>query len=115
MPRPYQLQRSVLAGRVLHGEETLAESIAAKEQGGINDVACESVPEEGNTSKVAGGEAGGGLWIGSQEPPNGEIGDQEKLSGAQERGETDAGDGTAIAQPEADGNANEEAGIDHGN
>jgi len=50
----------------------------------------------------------------AQELPDGEIRDDEKLDGAEERGEADAGDGATVAQPETDGNVEEEAGVDDG-
>jgi len=47
----------------------------------------------------------------AEELPDSEIGDQEELDGAEERGEADAGDGAAIAEPEADGDIDEKAGV----
>src|ERR1700687_4381156 len=49
----------------------------------------------------------------AQELPDREIRDDEKLDGAEKRGESDARDGAAIAQAEADGHVDEEAGIDY--
>ena len=49
----------------------------------------------------------------AQELPDGEIRYDEKLDGAEKRGQSDAGDGGAVAQPEANGNVDEEAGVDH--
>src|SRR5258708_7877444 len=54
------------------------------------------------------------MRVGAHELPDGEIGDEEELNGAKERCEADAGDGAAVAQPEADGYADEEAGVDDG-
>src|SRR5216684_1787746 len=60
---------------------------------------------------VAGEEAGGGVREAAEELPDGEIGDEEELDGAEERGEANARDGAAIAKPEADCDVDEEAGV----
>ncbi len=52
------------------------------------------------------------MRIAAQKLPDGKIGYEEKLDGAEERCETDAGDGAAIAEPEADGNVDEETDVD---
>ena len=62
-----------------NGNEALDESEAAEQQRGVKGVACESVPEKWQACKIASGQAGGGLWVGIQEPPGGEIGDQKEL------------------------------------
>jgi len=96
------------------GEEAFCKSEAAEEQGGIQGVAGQSVPEKGDAGDVAGEEASGGVWIAAEELPDGEIGDEEELDGAEERGKADADDGAAVAEPQTDGDIDEEAGVDDG-
>ncbi len=52
------------------------------------------------------------MLITSKELPDGEITHEEKLDGAEERGETNTGNRAAAAEPEADSYVDEEAGID---
>ena len=52
------------------------------------------------------------MRIAAQELPGGEIGDEEKLDGAEERGETDTSDGAAVAEPKADEDAEKKTGVD---
>ena len=90
------------------------EGEAAEEQDCVDGVAGESVPKIWNAGDVAGEEAGRRARIAAEELPNGEIGDQEELDSAEERREADASDGAAAAEPEADGDVDEEAGVDDG-
>src|SRR5260370_41833232 len=90
------------------------EGVAAEEKRGVEGVAGEGVPEKGDAGQVTGCESGERARIETADRPNGEISDDEKLNGAEERGESDAGDGAAITQPEADGNVDEETGVDDG-
>src|SRR5438552_702418 len=83
-----------------------------EQQRGVEGVAREGIPEEGNAGEIAGGKAGSGFGIGVQKPPDGKIRDQEELDGAEERGNRDAGDGAAVAEPETDGYVDEETGVD---
>src|SRR5207253_10543697 len=71
-----------------------------EEQQSIKGIAGDRIPEQGKASKVTGSEARSSFWIGIQEPPDGEIGHQEKLQGTEigrascrERGESWVGDG----------------------
>src|ERR1700682_4178360 len=90
----------------------LGKGVAAEKQRGIEGVARESVPEKRDAGNVAGEEAGGGVREAAEELPDGEIGDEEELDGAEKRGNADARDGAAIAKPKVDGDVNEEAGVD---
>src|SRR5882762_5043745 len=102
----------LLGGLAQRGEEPFGEGVAAEEERGVEGIAGEGVPEKRNAGDVAGEEAGGGVREAAEELPDGEIGDEEELDSAEERGEADARDGAAIAKPEADGDVYEEAGID---
>ena len=66
---------------------------------------------KGDAGDVTGEEAGGGVREAAEELPDGEIGDEEELDGAEERGEANARDGAAIAKPETDCDVDEEAGV----
>jgi len=94
------------------GNEALGEGVAAEEERGVEGVAGKGVPEEGDAGDVASEEAGSGVREAAEELPDGEIGDEEELDGAEERGKADSRDGAAIAKPEADGDIDEEAGVD---
>lgn len=99
-------------GRMQRGNETFGQGVAAEKKSGVKSVASEGVPKKWNGGDVAGAEAGSVVRIGVHELPEGEIRDEEELDSAEERGETDAGDGAAVAEPEADVYADEEAGVD---
>ena len=95
-------------------EEAFGEGVGAEEQSGVDDVTGESVPEIWNGRDVTGDKAGSVMWIGAHELPDSKIADEEKLNGAEKRGERDAGDGAAVAEPEADGDVDEKTGVDDG-
>jgi len=94
-------------------ERGVLSGIAAKEKKGVSGVAA-SVFQKREAGGVASEEAGNSMGKAGEELPDGEVGGEEKLDGAEERGERDAGDGAAVAEPEADGDVDEEAGIDNG-
>ena len=103
-----------LTGGMRRGKEMFGQGIATEEKNGVGRVAREGVPEKWNGGDVTCEEAGSVMRIGFHELPYGEIADEEKLDGAEERGETDTCDGAAAAQPEADGNADEETRVNDG-
>src|SRR6266404_3301937 len=70
--------------------ETLRKEKAAEEQGGVDGVACERVPNEGHAGKVARREACARAWGAVQKRPHAEVGDQEKLQSAEEHGSSAA-------------------------
>jgi len=96
------------------GKETPGQSKAAKEQDGIDGVASHGVPKVRNSGDVAGEQSGAGARVGKTKRPDSEIGDQEKLSGAQERGCADAENGSTIREEAADEHVEEKAGVDDG-
>src|SRR5713226_7634734 len=98
----------LLGGLAQRGEEPFGEGVAAEEERGIEGVAGEGVPEKRDAGDVAGEEAGGGGREAAEELPDGKIGDEEELDGAKERGEADARDGAAIAEPESDDGVDDE-------
>lgn len=100
-----------MPGHTQRRKHAFGEGVAAEQERGVEGVAGQGVPEEGNAGDVAGEEAGGGVRKTAEELPDGKIGDEEKLDGAEKRGEADARDGPAIAKPEADGDVEEEAGV----
>src|SRR5258708_15296343 len=87
--------------------ETLRKEKAAEEQGGVDGVACERVPNEGHAGKVARREACARAWVAVQKSPHAEVGDQEKLQSAEERGSSDAQKTTILLQEAADHHAEE--------
>ena len=89
-------------GPMQRGNETFGQSVAAEKKSGVNSVTRKGVPEKWNGGNIAGEEAGRVMGIGAHEFPESEIADEEELNGAEERGETDASDGAAVAQPKAD-------------
>src|SRR6266404_7019491 len=74
------------------GRETLRKREAAEQQGRVNRVAGERVPEEGNASEVAHCETCATAWVAVQKSPDPEVGDQEKLQSSQERRSPDTED-----------------------
>src|SRR5713101_6330662 len=102
----------LLGGLAQRGEEPFGEGVAAEEERGIEGVAGEGVPEKRDAGDVAGEEAGGGVREAAEELPDGEIGDEEELDGAEESGQADGRDGAAVAKPDADGDVDEETGVD---
>src|SRR6267378_2470384 len=101
----------LVGGLAERGEKAFGEGVAAEEERGVEGVASEGVPEKRDAGDVASEEAGGGMREAAEELPDGEIGDEEELDGAEERGEANARDGAAIAKPEADCDVDEEAGV----
>src|SRR5260370_37640254 len=97
------LRRGALDGGLQRGEETFGQGVAAEEKSGVKAVAGEGVPEEWNGGDVAGQEAGEVVRIRLHELPDGEIAGEEKLDGAEERGEAATGHGAAGARPQAAG------------
>src|SRR6266446_110803 len=87
--------------------ETLRKEKAAEEQGGVDGVARERVPKEGHAGKVARREASARAWVAVQKSPHAEVGDQEKLQSAEERGSSDAQKTTILLQEAADHHAEE--------
>src|SRR5208282_4151251 len=83
--------RRVERGFAESGEEALGQSEAAEEEDDVESIASKRVPKEGDSGSVAGEQAGAGVRIGKIERPDSEIGDEEKLNGAGERGGGDAG------------------------
>src|SRR6266478_5190459 len=71
-------------------KEALCQSETAKEEGGIEDVAGERVPEEGDTGDVTGDEAGGGVRKAAEKLPDGEIFVVKNPAATEKRSETDA-------------------------
>src|SRR6266436_2637980 len=73
--------------------KAFGEGVAAEEERGVEGVASEGVPEKRDAGDVTGKQTGGGMREAAEELPDGEIGDEEELDGAEERGEANARDG----------------------
>ena len=102
-----------MTGHLNGRNEMFREGVAAEEQSHVEGIPGEGVPEKGKAGQVASGQAGGGFWVGIQEPPDCQVGEEEELGGAEERCCADAENASAILQEAADEDAEEKTGVDH--
>src|SRR5215470_3907198 len=92
--------------------EALGQGKGTEEQQHVKGVSCQGVPEQWQAGEVTSGQTAGGFWIGVQEPPSGEVGDQKELNGAEESCGGNARDSAAASQKAADEDTEKETGVD---
>src|SRR5882724_3056663 len=96
------------------GHKAFGQRVAAEEQRGVDSIASQRVAEERKAGEITGCQTGSGFREGVEVEPDGKVGHQEELPGAGKCGQADAADGTVVAEPQADGDVDGEAGVNEG-
>src|SRR6267378_3601898 len=99
-----------------HRKPSLGQCHGAKEQGGVERVPRQRIPEQRNARNVTRGQAARRFWKRTdRRGPQREVSDEKKLNRARQRGYCDSRRGLLSAQPEPNRHTHQKACIDERN
>src|SRR5215813_5645515 len=93
-------------------KKVFGERVPAKKDGGVENIAGQAVPKQGERVGKTRGETGKRSGVETAESPQGEIGDHEELQRSQQDGAANTRRFAGLCKPAADGDAGRKAQVD---